>query len=349
MKKLNIENVLNQRKLVTHVWIVVLSLLTVSVYIYFSEGEKSAGPWIRGVISSTLQIELFLFYAHLIFRNMDPGTTPVEITKRVVSRFMSFLILCLLSAFIIVIALSYINQLIKGGGYSGVMSNFFRFSFLIWFRSTFSGLATGTLIFVVVLWQDALKREQKLREEKLIFQNETLKNQVNPHFLFNSLNTLSSLIDNQPETSKRFISRLSAIYRYILDNCNRDKVPLKYELEFANDYFDLHKIRGENKIEMSINVGDDGQLWILPVSLQILIENAIKHNMATREQPLRISIFMEGKYIVVSNNLQRLAVQMKSTKIGLRNLQERVKLLTGRPLIIEESADEFIVKVPLMS
>jgi sensor histidine kinase YesM len=349
MKTLNIENVLDQRKLVTHVWIVVLSILTVSFYIYLSAGEKSAGSWLSGVITGTVQIELFLFLAHIIFRNLDPGKNRVEITKRVISRFMIFLLLCLLSAFIIVIGHSYINQMILGGDLSGVLSNFFRYSFFIWLKSTFSGLAIGTLIFVVVLWQDALKREQKLREENLIFQNETLKNQVNPHFLFNSLNTLSSLIDTRPETSRMFISRLSAIYRYILDNSPRDKVPLKSELAFVNDYFALHKIRDEEKIELIMKVEDDGQFWILPVSLQILIENAIKHNKATREQPLKISIFTESKYIVVCNNLQRMAVQLKSTKIGLKNLQERVKLITGRELVIEESIDEFKVKVPLMS
>src|SRR5512141_821096 len=109
MKTLNTENILDQRKLVTHVWIVVLSIITVSLYLYLSGGEKSAGSWIRGIITGTVQIELFLFLAHIIFRNLDPGTNRVEITKRVISRFMIFLLLCLLSAFIIVIAQGYIT------------------------------------------------------------------------------------------------------------------------------------------------------------------------------------------------------------------------------------------------
>ena len=95
----------------------------------------------------------------------------------------------------------------------------------------------GAIIFIVLLWQASLKREQKLREEKLIFQNETLKNQVNPHFLFNSLNTLSALVSTQPEVAEEFIHRLSSIYRYILENSSRDRVTLDVELSFIRDYF----------------------------------------------------------------------------------------------------------------
>jgi LytS/YehU family sensor histidine kinase len=230
-----------------------------------------------------------------------------------------------------------------------VISDFFKYSFTTWFNSTIGGLSFGAVIFIIILWQDALRREQKLREENLIFQNETLKNQVNPHFLFNSLNTLSSLIDTQPDTSRIFIGRLSSIYRYILDNCHKDKVPLRSELAFVSDYFDLHKIRDEEKIVLTINVRDAEQFWILPVSLQILLENAIKHNMATRERPLKITICLEEKYVIVRNNLQKMSVQLKSTKIGLKNLAERVRLVTGKNLIIEETANDFTVKVPLLS
>jgi LytS/YehU family sensor histidine kinase len=229
-----------------------------------------------------------------------------------------------------------------------VVFHFFNNEFKIWFKATIGGLLFGTAIFIFIQWQDALKREQKLREENLIFQNETLKNQVNPHFLFNSLNTLSSLIGARPEIAEDFTLRLSAIYRYILENISKDRVSLEAELSFIKDYFFLHKIRDNEKIELVVNVKESDKFEILPVSLQTLVENAIIHNKATREEPLKISIYVEGHQIVVKNNLQKMATQIKSTGIGLKNLGERVKLISGKDLVIEETSSDFIVKVPMV-
>lgn len=197
-------------------------------------------------------------------------------------------------------------------------------------------------------WQEAMKRGYELREQNLIFQNETLKNQVNPHFLFNSLNTLSSLVNTQVEIAGHFISKLSLIYRYILENSSKAKVPLKDELAFIEDYFYLHEIRSEGKILLTIDIKDDENYEILPVSLQLLLENAIKHNMATLERPLKIAIYIEGQNIVVRNNIQKMATQVVSTKIGLKNLSERVRLITGKEIIVEETKNDFLVKVPLL-
>ena len=243
----------------------------------------------------------------------------------------------------------YFSSLISGNSSADVISNFLKYEFKGWFRSTFLGLMFGAAIFLVIQWQDALKSVQKLVEQNLIFQNETLKNQVNPHFLFNSLNTLSSLVSTQPEIAEKFISRLSSIYRYILENSSKDRIPLELELSFVRDYFFLHKIRDEEKIELEIQVSDPGKFEILPISLQGLIENAIKHNKATREEPLKIVIFIEGQEIVVKNNLQKMASQVRSTGIGLKNLAERVKLITGRDLFIEETNIYFLVRIPLLS
>jgi len=199
-------------------------------------------------------------------------------------------------------------------------------------------------------WQEAMKRSYELREQNLIFQNETLKTQVNPHFLFNSLNTLSSLVNTEAEHASQFISKLSLMYRYILENSSKEKVPLKDELAFIQDYFYLHETRSEGKILLSIDIKEsDTDYEILPVSLQGLIENAIKHNSTTLENPLRIVVYMEDEQIVVKNNLQKMATQVVSTKIGLKNLNERVKLITGKEITIEETASDYLVKVPLLS
>jgi LytS/YehU family sensor histidine kinase len=256
---------------------------------------------------------------------------------------------CFIAAIIIYLIFKYITAWINGSDLTTVLNDFFVTEFKWWFKSTIGGLSFGAIVFIVIQWQDALRREQKLREENLIFQNETLKNQVNPHFLFNSLNTLSSLISSRPETADKFIDRLSSIYRYILDNSQRDKVSLSEELAFIKDYFFLHQIRDEDKIMLDITVSEKEKYSIIPVSLQILVENAINHNMATRENPLKISIYVEAEYIVVKNNLQKKSIPYKSTQIGLRNLSERVKIISARSIIIEETSDVFIVKIPLLS
>jgi LytS/YehU family sensor histidine kinase len=262
---------------------------------------------------------------------------------------MVFLGACLLFSMILFVLLQYLGLWIKGEDISKVLYNFIHSGFHTWFKSTIKGLAIGAIIFIVLLWQTSLRREQKLREEKLVFQHETLKSQVNPHFLFNSLNTISSLIQTQPETAEKFISDLSSVYRYILEFGQKNSVPLQSEIEFIKGYFNLHKIRDEEKIRLNINLDNSGKFEIIPVSLQILIENAIKHNIATHDVPLMITVYIEEQYIVVKNNLQRKATQLKSTMIGLKNLKERVRLISGRELIIEETNDYFVVKLPLLT
>jgi sensor histidine kinase YesM len=348
MEKFEIENVFNQRNKFTHVLIAVFSLIM--TFLFTSRGAQPKTPetYINGYLLIFIQVEFFLFLARLVFKDMKTGKTRGEITRIVLSRFAIFLIVCFISALVIIILFFYANNIIHGNSLEGVISRFFRYSFREWFKPTILGLTFGAVIFIIVLWQDALRREQKLREENLIFQNETLKNQINPHFLFNSLNTLSSLISASPETADMFVSRLSAIYRYILENGQKDKIPLKSELAFISDYFDLHKVRDEGKMILNIDIPDTDNYMILPVSLQILIENAIKHNMATRDNPLKIEIYIEDQQIVVKNNLQRMATKLKSTMIGLKNLGERLRLSTGKDLVVEETNDYFVVKLPLL-
>jgi len=273
--------------------------------------------------------------------------TRKEITRIYLTRLAFFLIIALILAILMFILFMIVLYLIKGWSFPGIPEIVNQLKYVG--KVTAIALLFSTPIFFFAQWQEAMKREYELREKNLIFQNETLKNQVNPHFLFNSLNTLSSLVITQTEIAEHFIGKLSSIYRYILDNGSKDRVSLKEELAFIEDYFYLHEIRSEGKILLVIEVKDGQNYEILPVSLQLLIENAIKHNMATLERPLKIYIYMEGKNIVVKNNLQRMATQVVSTKIGLKNLSERIKLNTGKNIVIEETTSEYLVKVPLLS
>jgi len=348
MRKITLESFLDQRKPLSHILYLLITLVVVT-FIALNKRDTMSFPNILSFgLLGLIQMEVFIFVARLIFKELNPNLTGREFTKIVLSRFFLFVIICFFAALVIILVIEYAATLIKVGDMSLVLDNFIDNEFSTWFKSTIGGLSFGAIIFIVIQWQDALKREQKLREENLVFQNETLKSQVNPHFLFNSLNTVSSLIQTHPDKAEQFINNLSSVYRYVLENAQKVKVPLQSELDLVNRYFDLHRVRDEEKIILSIDYSGIDNYQILPVSLQILIENAIKHNSATRENPLKISISFEGAYVAVSNNLQKKATQLKSTGIGLKNLAERVRLVTGKELIIEETNDFFNVKIPLL-
>jgi len=348
MKTPALSDILNLRKPLSHILIL---LFAIAATLITSATGKFPGssqfPW--GIFIMILaQLEAFIFLGTVLFAELNFDRSPVEITRIVLFRFTVFLAGCLLFSMILFIILKYLSLLLTRQDTSTVLYNFFHSGFSAWFKSVIKGLILGAVIFVILLWQTSLRREQKLREENLIFQNETLKSQVNPHFLFNSLNTISSLIQTQPEAAERFINNLSSVYRYILENKQKDTVPLQSELDFITGYYNLHQVRDEEKILLIIDAPDAGEYKLLPVSLQILLENAIKHNIATRDSQLKISIYIEDQFIVVKNNLQRKATQLKSTMTGLKNLAERIRLVTKRNLIIQETNDHFIVKLPLI-
>lgn len=348
MKAPTLDKMLDLRKLLSHLLILFFSIIV--TLITSATGKYSdSSNFLPGIfVMLFAQLEAFIFLGRKLFANLNFDKSPAEITRIVLFRFMIFIAACLIISMILYILLQYAGLYLRGGDLSGVFFNFFHNEFRNWFKSTITGLSFGGVIFIVLLWQTSLIREQKLREENLIFQNETLKSQVNPHFLFNSLNTVSSLIQSDPDKAEQFINNLSSVYRYVLENSQKDRVQLQSELDLVNRYFDLHRVRDEEKIVLSIDYSGVDNYQILPVSLQILIENAIKHNTATRENPLKISISFKGAYVVVSNNLQKKATQLKSTGIGLKNLAERVRLVTGKELIIEETKDFFTVKIPLL-
>lgn len=348
MKKLTLESFLDQSKPLSHFLYFMITLVAV-VFISLKNGNAlTSSNKIFFFLLGLIQLEVFIFVAKKIFGKVDTKVTGGEFTKIILRRFSLFIIICFLAALVIILLCQSAFTLIKGGDLAEVPGNFFEHEFSNWLKSTLGGLTFGAIIFIIIQWQDALKREQKLREENLVFQNETLKSQVNPHFLFNSLNTVSSLIQSDPEKAEEFINNLSSVYRYILENSRKDKVPVQSELELLNRYFDLHRVRDEEKVSLSIDYSNADNFQILPVSLQILLENAIKHNSATRENPLRISVSFKDQYIVMMNNLQKKATLIKSTGIGLKNLAERVRLITGKTLIIEEDSNYFIAKLPLL-
>jgi len=348
MKKFTLDSFLDQRKPLSHFLYILITLAAVLFISVRNGNAMSFSDKLNFFLLGMIQLEVFIFIARKIFKEMDAKVTGREFTKVVLSRFFLFMIICFFAALVIILVFDYLFALIKDGDMSTVLSDFFENEFSTWFKSTLGGLSLGAIIFIIIQWQDALKREQKLREENLVFQNETLKSQVNPHFLFNSLNTLLSLIRSEPGLSEKFVQKLSSIYRYTLENREKELVPLSEELDFVNDYFYLQKIRDDEKIEMKteLNISNNG--LIVPVSLQLLVENALKHNTSTRKQPLKIIIHNEGiDKLVVRNVLQKKTQLEDSSKIGLKNLNERCRLIMNREIEILETADEFIVKIPV--
>ncbi|MEI9917633.1 MAG: histidine kinase [Bacteroidota bacterium] len=189
---------------------------------------------------------------------------------------------------------------------------------------------------------------EKLKVEMLVAQLNQLKDQINPHFLFNSLATLQSMAQENDPNTGLFVQKLSEVYRYILQTNSDSLVSLKDELKVAEAYMFMLNARFENALMMSVNISDELlSKKIPPFSLQLLVENAIKHNSATLNNPLRIEIIGKSYEVIVRNNIQPKRSTVESTKIGLANLQKRFALLGSMSVSIEHRAADFTVRLPL--
>ncbi len=206
-------------------------------------------------------------------------------------------------------------------------------------------------IFFYDRWKRTILETEQLKRENIQSQLEGLKSQVNPHFLFNSLNTLTYIIPEDSDKAVTFVRKLSKVYRYFLEIRDKKLIPLSEELEFLHAYIFLVKERfGENlKVDLRIPEGAyDRQ--IIPLSLQILIENAIKHNVVSSQHPLYLELYFdETERLCVRNNLQKKKQNMPSTKIGLQNIKNRYAFFTNEEVMVEESEAYFTVCLPLIS
>lgn len=193
------------------------------------------------------------------------------------------------------------------------------------------------------------REKEAIQKELAAAKLESLKNQVNPHFLFNSFSVLSSLVEDDPKHAIKFISKLSDMYRYILENDEKSVVTLQEELEFLDSYIFLLKMRHQTAIVVEKDISlDNLELTVPPMSIQILVENAVKHNSFSLDDPLHILIKNEGnKAILVENEKRAKESLTNSTKIGLKNLSNRLSLSAGRALEITDNDESFKVRLPL--
>jgi sensor histidine kinase YesM len=199
-------------------------------------------------------------------------------------------------------------------------------------------------------WKENVQKTESLARENIQSQLDALKNQLDPHFLFNSLNTLASLIDDNNTDAQKYLEQLSDVYRYVLENREKNTVSLEEEIEFLDAYIYLNKTRYRENLLVEKEIPEQMyQQQIAPLSLQMLVENAIKHNVVSREKPLTIRILPEqNNYLTVENNIQEKKTFEKSTKVGLQNIINRYDLLTDRKVEILKNELSFKVKIPLL-
>ena len=253
----------------------------------------------------------------------------------------------------VVLLIDYVNFIVISG-YN--IDRFFSGRYL-WQHVFYIILSFGISAFIhargfMIQWKNSVKQESTKQE--IVAKTETakfesLKNQLDPHFLFNSLNVLTSLIGENPQQAERFTTKLSKVYRYVLEQRNKDLVPIEEELKFAKTYMELLGMRFEEAVQFNIpdNISNN-ELKIVPLSLQLLLENAVKHNVVSTSKPLTINIYEEGSYLIITNNVNPKEAIGKSTKIGLQNIADRYGLITDKGVKIENNNKTFKVSLPLL-
>ncbi|MEI9947286.1 MAG: histidine kinase [Chitinophagaceae bacterium] len=243
-------------------------------------------------------------------------------------------------------------------------------SVMIWFQISqeafqWNGLykfllaCTAAVIIFTLLYEIIFLSKEREMDTKIVNQLDkersqaelqALNNEIDPHFIFNSLNTLNHLIINQPEQAHLFNNRLAQVYKYFLINKNKELVSLREEFDFIQSYFYLLQIRYDNKLHLVEKLnGKSDTMMIPPFSLQILVENAIKHNEFSEQKPLEINVQATDQYLKVTNNIKPKLYAVNSTGIGLKNLSSRYKILFKKDILIESDSDLFIVKLPFIN
>ena len=260
----------------------------------------------------------------------------------------------LLMNFALVYFCNYLNFIVIQGKNPEKFFNG-EMNFINWFFINFAIMisAIGHARGFMAAWKNSTKKEvveQKLIAKSANAQFESLKNQLDPHFLFNSLNVLDSLIEENPVQAQRFTNSMSKIYRYVLEQKDKELVSVEEEIDFAKTYCELLKTRFEDAVTFDFNISEeDKKGFVVPLSLQLLLENSIKHNFATSSKPLNIKIFTEKGNLIIENNLQTRELPNTSTGVGLANIVSRYNLLTERNVFVEKSEAFFRVKLPILT
>jgi len=226
--------------------------------------------------------------------------------------------------------------------------SFANYSFGLWI--TLTVIVIFHFIYFYNKYQQNKIKEQKVIAGTASAKFDALKNQLDPHFLFNSLNVLTSLIEENPGNAQKFTTSLSKVYRYVLEQKSKELVTVDEELQFAKTYMSLLKMRFEDSIIFEMpEKSSNPESKVVPLSLQLLLENAVKHNMVTSSKPLHIRIYENHDSLVVENNLQPKQIVKKSSGVGLNNIMQRYQLLTNKKVNINKQANSFAVAIPMLT
>jgi len=341
-----------QTNLKKQIWQVLFSILLLivlgnGIMLIFAHGEKITGQMLLyGSINSVLIGGSFMLGLMFIVAVLDQKLPWLRFPlKRLIVQFFVTIgfSLVLIALSILITGLFWHQQItldyfLETGSF--LMKIAFTFVFL--------GSLISNAIMFFKNWKEAAVQQEKLKREQLALQYETLKSQVNPHFLFNNLNSLTSLINTNPDKAIDFVKKLSEVYRYVLDQKDHELVDLETELKFLESYVFLQKIRFESNLDVQINV-NAGKFKVIPLSVQMLVENAIKHNEISDKNPLSIRIFStEDDYLIVENRLQKKAGS-EGSRSGIQNIKDRYEFFTSKMVIIFESKEKFAVSIPLLT
>ena len=267
--------------------------------------------------------------------------------KRLVIGFISSFIVTLCTVFLLRL---FIRIVIEGKSFDSFLSN----------ETPDDYVGSSIITFVVLLAIHLLSfykavQEKRVKEQKIIAGTasakfESLKNQIDPHFLFNSLNVLSSLIEENPDSAQKFTTSLSKIYRYVLEQKDKELVSVEEELAFAKTYMNLLKMRFENSLFYELpETVPNPEAKVVPLSLQLLLENTVKHNVVSEQRPLNIRIFMDADYLAIQNDYQKKEVLQERKGVGLQNIINRYGIITNRKVLIEQNEQTFTVKIPVLT
>ena len=320
----------------------------VVLLVFLSDNQEIRYPsrlLILRIVKYVIYVTLYWECSRFIFMYMRNRFPALKQTGKRIAIQSGTMLLFISLAGIIIAGINYVYPMDKGEPFWTEYESVFSKSLIL--------LSIVTIIYECAYffgrWEHSLYESERLKKESLISQLELLKNQISPHFLFNSLNALITLVPEDPKLSVLFIQRLSNVYRHVLNYNEKNVVDLETELKFLDDYIFLNKMRfGENlRIVYQLPVNLEN-MKVIPFTLQMLVENAIKHNIVSGKKPLTITISKVGNFIMVKNNLQVKTSGVESTGTGLQNITNRYELLTNKQVEVIADTANFSVSLPLI-
>lgn len=342
---------LKKRLIITYSAVLLITLLGLVARLYWMTGWTTH-QHVMVTFFSFILITC-VFEAHILLNYILNKFYPFErniFTRIVIQVAISIAIM----KFIHFLIFPTVSEYIASGGlakFLHVEDDFFFFAFTTVLVVSLSIFINSLLIsfYFFKQWKESLVKAEKLEKEKALVQFEGLKNQLNPHFLFNAFSSLNSLINEDKELASKFLKNLSKVYRYILQTNEQETISLQTEMDFIQNYIFLLNTRFAGMINIQQKVEESAyDKKIVPVTTQNLLENAIKHNIISAEKPLHINIFTTGNYLVIENNLQKKGQVETSNREGLSKMKSLYSYLSTEPFEVEETENLFRVKIPLI-